>query len=188
MRDRSALISKLLRERKSRESYIRSKLNVLLPSQIRGLRLRREMKQEELGHEAEMKQSRISAMERPGEVSFNIETLIRLAAALRVGLRVEFVPFSDMLTWENGFSQDSFSPTPIESDADFIQPEVAQGEIDNISAATALRGSGAAAERIEEFRPPRIPPTQFRDPMLPEGWNEAISRNTRQSAGICGNF
>ncbi len=185
MRDRSELISKLIKNRSSRESYIRSKINVLIPSQIKGLRLQREMKQEELGHEADMKQSRISAMERPGEVSFNIETLIRLAAALRVGLRIEFVPFSDMLTWENGFSQDSFSPTPIENDADFIQPEVAQGEIDNISAATALRGSGVATERIEEFRPPRIPPTQFRDPMLPEGLNEAISRYTGTSARVC---
>ena len=128
MRDRSVLISKLLRERKSRESYIRSKLNVLLPSQIRGLRLRREMKQEELGREAEMKQSRISAMERPGEVSFNIETLIRLAAALRVGLRVEFVPFSEMLTWENGFSQDRFSPTPIERDREFVNPSAIRAE------------------------------------------------------------
>jgi len=123
MRDRSALISKLLSSRKSRESYIRSKLNVLLPSQIRGLRLRRALKQEELGREAEMKQSRISAMERPGETQFNIETLIRVAAALRVGLKVEFVSFSEMLEWENTFSQDAFDVPKIEDDIAFVRPQ-----------------------------------------------------------------
>lgn len=125
MRDRSEWIAKLIGSRKSRESYIRSKLNVLLPSQIRGLRRRRELKQEELGREADMKQSRISAMERPGETQFNIETLIRLAAALRVGLKVEFVPFSDMLRWENEFSQDQLDIVPIDQDMDFLHPEAA---------------------------------------------------------------
>jgi transcriptional regulator with XRE-family HTH domain len=187
MRDRSSLISKLRDSRKARESYIRSKLNVLLPSQLRGLRLRREMKQEELGHEAEMKQSRISAMERPGEVSFNVETLIRLAAALRVGLRVEFVPFSEMLTWENGFSQDRFNPTPIENDADFIQPEAAQSVTDSVSdsVAVALSGSPQPRQEAADLRPPKMPASQFRDPLLTEGWYEASGGNARQSAGVC---
>jgi transcriptional regulator with XRE-family HTH domain len=97
---------------------------VLIPSQIRGLRLRRSLKQEELGREAEMKQSRISAMERPGETQFNVDTLIRLAAALRVALRVEFVPFSGMLAWENGFSQDTFNVTRLDDDRAFLEPEI----------------------------------------------------------------
>ena len=122
MRDRSEKISKLLSSRAARESYIRSKLNVLLPSQVRGLRLRRELKQEELGERAEMKQSRISAMERPGETSFNVETLVRLAAALDVGLKVEFVPFSELLRWDNAFSQDSFKVTPLAKDEAFLNP------------------------------------------------------------------
>jgi transcriptional regulator with XRE-family HTH domain len=156
MRDRSSLISKLVNSRKSRESYIRSKLNVLLPSQLRGLRLRREMKQDELGREAEMKQSRISAMERPGEASFNIETLIRLAAALRVGLKVEFVPFSEMLTWENSFSQDRFNPVPIERDTTFIDPAAAShGEYQEMlgssrPAGNDLAGGGAMVLNASE--------------------------------------
>src|SRR5208282_6179924 len=105
MRDRSALIYELLNSRESRESYIRSKLNILIPSQLRALRLKGPITQKELGDQADMKQSRISAMERPGETQFNVETLIRLAAAMKVGLRVEFVSFSEMLEWENNFSQ-----------------------------------------------------------------------------------
>jgi transcriptional regulator with XRE-family HTH domain len=80
------------------------------------------MTQKQLALLAEMAQPRISKMERPGEESFNIDTLIRLAAAFKIGLKVEFVPFSEMLAWENNYSQDAFNPTPIEHDAGFLNP------------------------------------------------------------------
>jgi transcriptional regulator with XRE-family HTH domain len=122
MLSRSQIISKLLTERSSRESYIRTKLNQLIPSQIKALRLCEEWTQEELGVEADMKQARISAMEKPGEVAFTLETLIRLASAFRVGLQVRFVPYTEMLKWDDGFSQDSFAVTPIEEDKEFLNP------------------------------------------------------------------
>jgi transcriptional regulator with XRE-family HTH domain len=78
--------------------------------------------QKELGCEAEMKQARISAMEKPGEVAFTLETLIRLASAFRVGLKIEFVPFSEMVKWDDGYNQDAFSVTPIEKDEEFLNP------------------------------------------------------------------
>ncbi len=80
------------------------------------------MTQKQLALLAGMAQPRISKMERPGEESFNIETLIRLAAAFKLGLKVEFVPFSEMLTWENNYSQDAFDPDPIERDRAFLNP------------------------------------------------------------------
>lgn len=123
MSERSKRISKLLESAASRASYIRAKLNVLIPSQIRALRLKRDnMTQKQLAELADMAQPRISKMERPGEEAFNIDTLIRLAAAFKVGLKVEFVPFSEMLAWENGYSQDAFNPTPIEQDNRFLTP------------------------------------------------------------------
>jgi transcriptional regulator with XRE-family HTH domain len=124
MRDRSQLITKLSNSRQSRESYVRSKLNVLIPSQIRALRLRYPLKQTELAELADMKQSRISAVERPGQVQFNLDTLIRIAAALKVALKVEFVTFGEMLDWENGFSQDEFNKVTIDNDTRFLNPAV----------------------------------------------------------------
>lgn len=100
-----------------------------MPAQIRSLRLRREMKQAELGAEALMKQGRISILERIGEVSFSIETLIKLAAAFRVGLMVKFVPMSEMLAWENSFMPDEFDVLPIEKDMAFISPEITQTQM-----------------------------------------------------------
>jgi transcriptional regulator with XRE-family HTH domain len=122
MSSRSKTISKLLAERPSRESYIRSKLAQVIPSQIKALRLREDWTQKELGDEADMKQARISAMESPGEVNFTLQTLIRLAAALNVGLWVEFLSHAEMLRRENQFSQDNFRPTRLVEDVAFLSP------------------------------------------------------------------
>ncbi len=125
MSERSQLISRLEGNTASRASYIRAKINVLLPAQLRALRLRRPLKQAEFAKEAGMKQSRISAMECPGAVNFTIETLVRAAAALKVGLVVKFVPFSEMVRWENNFNQDSFDVAPIDRDVEFITGNLA---------------------------------------------------------------
>ena len=113
------MISKLIHDRGTRESYIRSKLSVLIPAQVRSLRLRRGMTQAELGNTSDMKQARISNLERIGETSFNINTLIRLASAFHVGLEVRFVSFSEMLKWENQLEPDTFDVVPLESDTQF---------------------------------------------------------------------
>jgi len=128
--ERSKRISRLLESAASRASYIRAKLSVLIPSQIRALRLKQEnMTQKQLAALAGMAQPRISAMERPGETTFNIDTLVRLASAFKVGLKVEFVPFSEMLEWENKFSQDGFNPTPIHQDREFLSPRPIQSSV-----------------------------------------------------------
>lgn len=126
MSAKSELINKLKINKKTRQSYLRAKLNVNLPSQIRALRLRQGMKQEDLAQETEMMQPRISAMERPGATKFSLETLIRLAAAFRVGLIVKFAPFSEMLKWENEFSQDIFDVKTIDDDVEFKKEEQEQ--------------------------------------------------------------
>lgn len=120
MSEKSKVTSKLLGSRASREAYIGAKLKFLIPSQIRGLRLKSATpRQEDLANAADMKQSRISAMETPGEVNFNLETLVRIAAALKVGLVVKFVSFTEMLRWDNDFSQDDFEVVSLDKDRAF---------------------------------------------------------------------
>ena len=123
MNEKFELINKLGNKKNVRKAYVRAKISVNLPSQIRALRLKQKMNQEDLAQEAEMKQPRISAMERPGATKFNLETLIRLAAAFKVGLIVKFAPFSEMLRWENEFSQDTFNVATIEEDFEFQREE-----------------------------------------------------------------
>jgi transcriptional regulator with XRE-family HTH domain len=123
MNENSQLTDRLLNNPKTRAAYIRAKVTTNVPSQIKALRRRQGgMTQTELARDAEMKQSRISAMEKPG-ARLNIDTLVRLAAAFGVGLLVKFVSYSEMLTWENNFSQDTFNVTPIDEDVDFLEEE-----------------------------------------------------------------
>ncbi len=111
----------MLSDAKYRASYIKSKLDVLIPSQIKALR--GDMTQAELANQAGMLQSRISAMETPGKTNFNLDTLVRLAATFRVALVVKFVPYSEMLRWENAYSQDEFQNiTHLEDDGAFLNP------------------------------------------------------------------
>src|SRR5579863_7367148 len=111
MNERQSLISKLQSDFKTRAAYIYSKVSTLVPSQIRALRLKSDIpRQPDVAQAAGMHQSRISMLETAGS-NPTLSTLSSIAAALKVGLKVEFVPFSEMLEWENGFSQDAFNPT-----------------------------------------------------------------------------
>lgn len=124
LNERSNLIHRLCESVDSRASYIKAKLGVLVPSQIRALRLRSDMpRQMDLAQAAGLHQSRISMFETPGAANMTLETLARLAAAFKVGLIVEFVPFSEMLRSENEYSQDGFYVTPITRDHEFLNPE-----------------------------------------------------------------
>jgi transcriptional regulator with XRE-family HTH domain len=116
------LISKLQADFKARAAYINAKVSTLVPSQIRGLRLKSETpRQPDLAAAAHMHQSRISMLETAG-ANPTIATLSEIAAALKVGLKVEFVPFSEMLAWENNFRQDEFEVVTLDRDQLFLNP------------------------------------------------------------------
>jgi transcriptional regulator with XRE-family HTH domain len=148
MNERSEVIYKLKNNRKTREAYIKAKLNINIPSQIRALRLQKPWMQEELGKEVDMKQSRISKMEQPGAVNFNLATLVRLAAAFRVGLVVRFASFSEMLNWENEFSQDIFNVTKLDDDIEFVTPVASKQVEEEKGRESACLGAGNEPEKI----------------------------------------
>lgn len=123
MSGKSSQIINLIRDKHARTAYIKGKLGVLVPSQIRALRLKSALPaQKDLAKASGIQQSRISMFETPGASNVTLETLAKLAAIFKVGLVVKFVPFSEMLRWENDFSQDSFNVIRLEDDAHFISP------------------------------------------------------------------
>lgn len=123
MKDRSTILSRLRSSFDTRRAYISAKISTLVPSQIRALRMKSDMpRQADLARAAEMLQSRISMLETPGAANVTLDTLSRIAAAFKVGLIVKFVPFSEMLAWENSFSQDQFNVVKIDNDAMFSNP------------------------------------------------------------------
>jgi len=62
-----------------------------------------------------------SFIETPGS-NLTLETLARLAAVFKVGLVVKFVPFHEMLAWENQYSQDAFDVVRLDKDEEFLNP------------------------------------------------------------------
>jgi transcriptional regulator with XRE-family HTH domain len=119
MSENSQLVEKLSRSENLRAAYIRSKVSTNIASQIRALRRRESLTQGEFAQLLGMKQSRISAMERPG-TRLNVETLVRLAAALKIALTVHFGTYSDTVRWQNRFDQDKFSVVKLENDVAFL--------------------------------------------------------------------
>lgn len=98
-----------MRDKEYRHGLINAQIEIDLPLEIRALRKQRGWTQPELAKRAEMKQPRISAMEKPGGANFNLETLKRLAEAFDVALIVQFAPFSELLDWSDRFTPDSFA-------------------------------------------------------------------------------
>jgi transcriptional regulator with XRE-family HTH domain len=150
--ERSNLISNLQSDFRTRTAYIQAKVSTLVPSQIRALRLKSEMpRQPDLAREAEMQQSRISMLETPG-ANPTLGTLSAIAAALKVGLVVRFVPFSEMLAWENKFSQDEFRVTAIDEDQAFLNP--------GFQAPTSITFSTLSAPQISIVDAPELTATE----------------------------
>jgi transcriptional regulator with XRE-family HTH domain len=125
--ERSERISKLLKSHAARAAYIKAKLSVLIPAQIRTLRAKSidppMPYQRDLARESDLHQSRISMFETPGAANMTVETIAKIAAALRVGVVIKFVPFSDMVRWENSFSPDTFDVVRLQEDRLFVSPD-----------------------------------------------------------------
>ena len=51
-----------------------------------------------------------------------LDKLAWIASVHKVGLIVKFVPFSEMLQWENNYSQDRFNVTRLDDDEAFLNP------------------------------------------------------------------
>jgi transcriptional regulator with XRE-family HTH domain len=195
MSERSKTISRLRSEFDARTSYVMAKLSILVPSKIRALRLKSNMpRQRDLANEAKLHQSRISMFETPGAANVTLETLAKLAAAFKVGLKVEFVPFSEMLRWENSYSQDTYDVTRIDDDFEFICPEaehpcytlIVTGNLNqttNVSASTTLTNfsDGRAEEHEQDADIAVLPPKDDREVEV-----RAMSQPQRQMAAAGG--
>lgn len=92
-----------------RSRYVRTRIAIDIPSQIRALRKQRGWTQAELAERTGMKQSRIALIERPGISRFKLETLERIAKAFDIGLQVRFVSFSEIQRQINELDLENFS-------------------------------------------------------------------------------
>ena len=126
-----------------RHGAVNAQIEIDLPLQIRALRKQRNWTQPQLAAMAEMKQPRISSMEKPGATRFSLETLRRLAEAFDVALIVRFAPFGEFLDWSHRFSPDDFQVPSFEQELPKMEARC------NRSSST-LTNLGAGAESLAQ--------------------------------------
>lgn len=125
----SSLVNELM-QKDYRNAYVASQIRIGLPFQIRALRTQRGWNQEEFARHIGMSQPRVSEMERPGERRLTIETLLRIAAALDIGLQIRFISFGDLVEWAEDFSPDNFRVPSFEKDPAFKVSHLPDREIE----------------------------------------------------------
>jgi transcriptional regulator with XRE-family HTH domain len=141
-----------------RHGVVSAQFDVDLPLQIRALRKERGWTQPKLAAEAEMKQPRISAMERPGGANFTLETLRRLAKTFDVALIVRFAAFSELDRWSKDFDPDNFSVPSFDQELGFLDLKAPECNADSFKGSdlTIRGGTVTPIASSEHFRP--LPP------------------------------
>lgn len=110
-----------LKDKAYREAFVASQIDNGVAFQIRVMRKKKEWTQKELGDKSGMKQTRIHVLEDPNKINVNISTLRRLASAFDVALMVKFVPFSDLVKWDNELSPESLQVASFSEDIFFAE-------------------------------------------------------------------
>ena len=80
-----------------RHQFVDEEINVGLAFQVRALRNKRNLTQEEFAKEIGVTQPLVSAWENPNYGKYTLNTLKELAKVFDVGLSIRFVPFSKMV-------------------------------------------------------------------------------------------
>lgn len=93
-----------------RKQLIDEHINVGVAFQIRGLRNRQKLRQEDLAKLLSVKQPLVSAWENPNYGKYTLSTLKDLAKAFDVGLLVRFIPFSALVNWTLNVTPDGIAP------------------------------------------------------------------------------
>jgi len=96
MKDFEGTLRMELRDKEYSEGYAESFLNSYIATQIKVIREQREMTQAELGQHIGTTQAGVSRYENVSYSSWSIKTLIRLARAFHVRLKVSFEPFGSL--------------------------------------------------------------------------------------------
>ncbi|MCI0486748.1 MAG: helix-turn-helix domain-containing protein [Blastocatellia bacterium] len=116
------LIKRLKEEFKDKETrhvYCDEFLNASIATQIKVLREQRDWTQSQLAERANMKQSRIAALEDVNYSSWTINVLRKLAEAYDLTLTVKFESFGEKLAAIEGFSKEALERSSFDDDPIF---------------------------------------------------------------------
>jgi transcriptional regulator with XRE-family HTH domain len=96
-----------LRDKKYRDAFVSAGISNSLSLQLRILRQRAGLSQEDLARKLGTSQNAISRMEDPKYGRPSISTLKKIASYFDVGLVVRFAPYGEIADWDLNLSQES---------------------------------------------------------------------------------
>ena len=105
-----------LRDKAYRKGYAESYVSMLVPFQIRALRKAREWTLADLADQSGVSQEQLECLEEAGYDPQNLSALYKIAGAFDVGVLVEFVPFSKLVSREKTFQPDTFNVVSFDDD------------------------------------------------------------------------
>lgn len=113
------------KDRDYREALNLENVYASVCGQMRNIREQQELSQLELGRKAKMAQERISILEDPNaETKPTLNTLLRIAGALDVGLEVRFIPFSRVLETSVNISEQQARVDSFEKELSSIEQQI----------------------------------------------------------------
>jgi transcriptional regulator with XRE-family HTH domain len=136
-----------------RYAYDEEFSNSRMATQIKVIREQRKLKQVELADLAEMKQSRISALEDVNYSAWSISTLRRLARALGVRLSFKFEGWGELLPEIEDFGRKSLEKPKFEDDTAFKDEPVEDAEsMPDLEEIFAALGGGKQNNNVTEIK------------------------------------
>jgi transcriptional regulator with XRE-family HTH domain len=132
-------------DKEYRHAYADEALNATIATQIKVLREQRDLTQEALAREAQMKQSMISRYENVNYSSWSIKTLKKLAEAFDVFLEVRFRSFRNLVESAETLSGEALQVAAFTDDPFFKQVQPAAADVQSRVAGAAGVPLGVSA-------------------------------------------
>lgn len=118
---RSQILEKIRNDKEYRDNFVAEQIYSRLPLKIRNMRLARHLKQRELAAQADVAPEWITQVENPNYGRFTLKTLLKIAAALDVGLLVDFVPYSKVVNDTLSLRNSSFDAPSAKDDIGLVE-------------------------------------------------------------------
>jgi len=120
--DRQEIVAALKRSQTYRDSFVEGQIKTAFSFQLRALRRARGWTQSRLGELAGIAQEVVSRHENAGYTGLTLKSALKLASALRVGLVMHFVPYSDVVDRALNLTPQDMLVPPIEKDTRLDEP------------------------------------------------------------------
>jgi len=166
---RKRLLAKL-KNKAYRKAYTAEHVKTMTPLQIRTVREQHEWTQGTLAAEAKTTQTAISRTEDPNYGNLTLNNLLKIAAALDVGLLVKLVPFSRLVQEYEDLSPESLSTPSFMEEVSVLEAwaegtdETKTAHPDAIKPILRLTSGGAEHYQLELPLNFRLPELDFPSP------------------------